>query len=100
MQSDRVENEILVKAQEEQNKLNATMLQSLTYIQRQMNSGDRKVVSVVPEEGRYLLVSHMNLKDPLGIQVPLLTRVRGRGIIITIHMMSLGRQGRLSSMAR
>ena len=40
MQSHRANNEILVKALEEQNKLNATMLQSLTYIQRRMNSGD------------------------------------------------------------
>ena len=41
MQSYRVDNEILVKAQEEKNQLNATMLKSLTYIQRWMNSGDR-----------------------------------------------------------
>ena len=44
MQSYRVDNEILVKAQEEKNQLNESMLQSLTYIQRQMNSGDRTVI--------------------------------------------------------
>ena len=41
MQSYREYNEILVKAQEEQNQLNAAMLQSLTDIQRKMNSEDR-----------------------------------------------------------
>ena len=41
MQSYREDNERLVKAQEEQNQLNAAMLQSLTYIQRKMNSEDR-----------------------------------------------------------
>ena len=43
MQSYRGDNERLVKAQEEQNQLNAAMLQSLTEIQRRMNSGDWKV---------------------------------------------------------
>ena len=43
MQSYRADNERLVKAQEEQNQLNAAMLQSLTDIQRQMNSGDQIV---------------------------------------------------------
>ena len=41
MQSYREYNERLVKAQEEQNQLNASMLQILTYIQQKMNSGDR-----------------------------------------------------------
>ena len=40
MQSYRVYNEILVKALEEQNQLNATMLQILTNIQRQRNFGE------------------------------------------------------------
>ena len=43
MQSYRANNEILVKAQEEQNQLNAAMLQSLTDIQRWMNSGGQTV---------------------------------------------------------
>ena len=43
MQSHREDNEILVKALEEQNQLNATMLQSLIDIQRRMNSGDQTV---------------------------------------------------------
>ena len=43
MQSYRADNERLVKAQEEQKRLNAAMLQSLANIQRQMNSGDRTV---------------------------------------------------------
>ena len=43
MQSYRADNEILVKAQEEQNQLNASMLQILMDIQRQMNSGDQTV---------------------------------------------------------
>ena len=43
MQSHRPDNERLVKAREEQNQLNATMLQSLTDIQRQMNSRDQIV---------------------------------------------------------
>ena len=41
MQSYKVDNEILVKGQEEQNQLNAAMLQSLKDIQRNMNSKDR-----------------------------------------------------------
>ena len=41
MQSYRADNERLVKAQEEQNQLNAAMLQSLTDIQRQMNFWDQ-----------------------------------------------------------
>ena len=40
MQSYRADNERLVKAQEEQNQLNASMLQILKDIQRQMNSRD------------------------------------------------------------
>ena len=43
MQSYRADNERLVKAQEEKNQLNSSMLQSLRDIQRQMNSGDRTV---------------------------------------------------------
>ena len=43
MQSYREDNDRLVKAQEEQNQLNASMLQILTYIQRWMNSWDRTV---------------------------------------------------------
>ena len=43
MQSYRVDNEILVKAQEEQNQLKVAMLQSLTDIQRWMISKDQKV---------------------------------------------------------
>ena len=44
MQSYRADNEILVKDQEEKNQpVNASMLQSLTYIQRRMNSGDQTV---------------------------------------------------------
>ena len=41
MQSYRENNERVVKAQEEKNQLNAAMLQSLTDIQRKMNSEDR-----------------------------------------------------------
>ena len=41
MQSHREDNERLVK--EEQNQMNATILQSLTDIHRRMNSGDRTV---------------------------------------------------------
>ena len=41
MQSYRENNEILVKAQEEHKPLNAAMLQSLTGIQRRINSGYR-----------------------------------------------------------
>ena len=44
MQSYRADNERLVKAQEEQNQLNAAMLQNLTDIQRRMNSGDRTLM--------------------------------------------------------
>ena len=43
MQSYREDNERMIKAQEEKNQLNATMLQILTDIQRRMNSGDQKV---------------------------------------------------------
>ena len=43
IQSYREDNEILVKALEEQNQLNAAMLQSLTDIHRRMNSRDRTV---------------------------------------------------------
>ena len=43
MQSYKADNERLVKAQEEQNQLNVAMLQSLTDIQRRMNSGDQTV---------------------------------------------------------
>ena len=41
MQIYRADNERLVKAQEEKNQLNASMLQILTNIQRNMNSEDR-----------------------------------------------------------
>ena len=41
MQSYRADNERLVKDQEEQNKMNASMLQNLMDIMRWMNSGDR-----------------------------------------------------------
>ena len=44
MQSYREDNERMIKSQEEKNQLNATMLQSLTDIQRQMNSGHRAVI--------------------------------------------------------
>ena len=40
MQSYKEDNEILVKSQEEKNKLNASMLQILIDIQRKMNSED------------------------------------------------------------
>ena len=43
MQSYRADNERLVKAQEEQNQLNASMLQSLIDIQRRMSSGNHVV---------------------------------------------------------
>ena len=39
LQSCREDNERIIKSQEEKNQLNATMLQSLTEIQRQINSG-------------------------------------------------------------
>ena len=41
LQSCREDNERMIKAQEEQNQLNASMLQSLTDIQRQINSRHR-----------------------------------------------------------
>ena len=41
MKSYKEDNEILVKAQEEPNQLNVSMLQSLTDIQRWMNYGDQ-----------------------------------------------------------
>ena len=43
MQSYRVDNERLVKAQEEKNELNAAMVQSLTDIRRHMSSGNHVV---------------------------------------------------------
>ena len=43
IQSYRADNEILIKAQEEHNQLNTTVLHSLTDIQRNMNSGDQIV---------------------------------------------------------
>ena len=43
MQSYRANNERLVKAQKEQNQLNASMLQILTDIQMRMNSRDRTI---------------------------------------------------------
>ena len=43
MQSYRADNERLVKAQEEQNQLNASMLQILKDIERWMKSGDGAV---------------------------------------------------------
>ena len=43
MQSYREYNQIMIKAQEEKNQLNAPMLQSLTDIQRKMTSGHREV---------------------------------------------------------
>ena len=42
-QSYMEDNEILVKALEEQNQMNVSMLQILTEIQRRMNSGDQTV---------------------------------------------------------
>ena len=43
MQTNTEDNEILVKAQEDQNQLNESMLQILIDIQRRMNSGDRTI---------------------------------------------------------
>ena len=43
MQCYRVDKEIMVKAQEDQNQLNASMLQILIDIQRRMNSRDQTV---------------------------------------------------------
>ena len=43
MKSYKEDNEILVKAQEDQNQLTAAMLQSFIDIQRRMNSGDQTV---------------------------------------------------------
>ena len=44
MQRYKEDNERLVKDREEKNQLNATMLQSLTNIQRWMNYGDQTVI--------------------------------------------------------
>ena len=90
---------ILIKSQEEKNRLNATMLQSLTDIQRWMNSGHRannpegSKSSAIKERG--LLVDHLTLKDPLGVQALHLTGVRGLGITKIVHMMNLRRKGLL-----
>ena len=55
MQSHREDNERLVKASKEHNQLNSSMLQILTDIQRQMNSGNQ---TLRPEgRKRYLSAS-------------------------------------------
>ena len=104
MQSHKVDKEILVKALEEQNQLNASMLQSLTEIQRRMNSRDQTVrpkgIRALLEEEIDLLVVHLTLKDPLVVQALLLMRIRERGATRTIHVMNLRRQGLLPSTVR
>ena len=67
IESHMADNEILVKALEKQNHLNAAMLQILTDIQRQMNSGDR----IVRPEGskstaRRIKRSHSGSSDSEG----------------------------------
>ena len=67
MQRYREDNERLVKAKEEQNQLNSTMLQILTNIQRQMNYGDH----IVRPEGskrstRRRKISHSESSDSKG----------------------------------
>ena len=66
----------LIKSQEEKHQLNAAMLQSLTDLQRKIDSGRG---TARPEgsksslgEGEEFLVEHLILKNPAGIPVLLL----------------------------
>ena len=58
------------------------------------------IIGPLLEEERDLLVGHLTLKDPLVVQVILLTRIRERGATRTVHVMNLRRQCLLSSMVR
>ena len=54
----------------------------------------------MPEEEKGLIVDHLTLKDPLGVQSLHLTGIRGRGVTETVYMMNLRRQGILPLMVR
>ena len=59
-----------------------------------------KEVREIIEEETGLLVDHLTLKDPLGVQALHLTEVRGRGITRTVHVMNSRRKGLLPLMVR
>ena len=52
----------------------------------------KKEVKAMPEEERSLIVVHLTLKDPLGVQDLHLTEIREIDTIGTAHTMSLKRQ--------
>ena len=60
----------------------------------------QKEVKAVPEEQIDILVGHLNLKDPLGIQTLHLTGVRGRGVTGTVHVTNLRGKSILLLMVR
>ena len=49
---------------------------------------------------KYILVDHLTLNNPLGVQALHLTEIRGRGVTYTVHMMSLRRKILLHLMVR
>ena len=57
-------------------------------------------VKAVAEEEINLLVGHLTLKDPLGVQALHLIVIRGRDVTETVHVMNLRRQGHVPSMVR
>ena len=104
MQAHGENNEILVKALEEQYQLNASMLQILTYIQRWMNSRDWTVrpegsKSTTRIRKRYPGGSSNSEGSNSGSSSSFM-RIRERGTTKTVHMMNLRRQGLLPSMVR
>ena len=104
LQSYHEENERMIKAQEEQNQLNAAMLQSLTSIQRKMNSGHW---AVNPEGSksntRRRKRSSSGSFDSEGstrVQALHLTKIRGTNVTRTVHVINSRRKCLLPLMVR
>ena len=98
------DNEIMIKAQEEHNQLNEAMLQSLTDMQRNMNS---RHWAVNPEGSksntRRRKRSSSGSFDSEGstrVQALHLTKIRGTDVTRTVHVMNLRRQSLLPLMVR
>ena len=94
----------LIKSQEDQHQLNAAMLQSLTDLQRKIDSDevqqDQKVVRAVLGEGEGILVGHLILKNPVGIQVLLPIKEKERDTIGIALEMNLRKKNLLCLMVR
>ena len=93
-----------VKSQEEQHQLNAAILQSLTELQKKIDSrrgtSSQKAIRAALGEGEGLIVDHLILKNPVEIQVHLLIRGKEENTIGITLEMNLGRLNLLHLMGR